>query len=710
MTIRIVHETPTRLRFRLTDAATMGPRVAASVESLPGVTSVRVNAPAKTLVVHHDGERRTRTGILRAVNHPAPPDAVPVASEDEGPDLGHVFVSGGILLASFFLPPPLRALISAANVAPVLVRGARKLANRGVTVEVLDAIAITLPAFRRDWRTANFTRFLLDLGGHIEASTSARSDTLLRNLLKARPEAVTIETDDGALRSIPYDEVTEGARVVVNTGDRIPVDGVVLSGNAWVNQSAVTGESMPIPREEGDEVLSGSVVTEGRLVIVAERVGDTTTTARISRYILDGLTDPTGIQSESHRLADRRVFITLASGASVFAATRDWRRLESVFLVDYSCAVKFGTPIAVKSAMYRAAKEGCLIKSGRSLETVGSVDTVVFDKTGTLTHNTLEVTDIHRPTDSDLDDAALLALVASLAEHTSHPVAAAVVDVARRRHLAHISHEEVDFLVGHGIGSHVKGQTIRIGSRHYLEEHEGVSFAGAEAIIERLAGAGKSMLFVAAEGRLIGVIGLRDRLREEALPVLRQLRENGVKSIIMITGDHEAKAKQIGQILELDRVYHDQKPEDKASIVEALKAEGRVVAFVGDGVNDGPALMAAHVGIAMPRAADIARATADILLLDDRLDGLAKLRGLSGETLKLIRSNFRASVAINSAIMALAVLGKLSPIATAFLHNGTTIGILLRALASNKLPAKPAAARLAPLRKLPAPSRHSTMN
>ncbi len=683
MSIRIAHETATRLRLRLFVPPGLGPRIAARVEALLGVHQVRYNAPARSLIVEHDGKRETRNVVLAMARHPAPPDAVGGHQSSEGPDLGQVLVAGAALLATFVLPPPLRALVTLMNAAGVMIRGVGAIANRGLSVEALDAIAITLPTLRGEWRTANFARLLLDLGGYIEASTTQRSDQLLRNLLKARPEMVVIETADGVMRSVPYDEIMAGARIVVGTGERVPVDGVVAAGAAWLDQSAVTGESLPTPREEGDAVLSGSIVTEGRLVILAERVGDTTTTARISRYILEGLADPTGIQSESHGLADKRVLLTLASGGAVFALTRDWRRLESVFLVDYSCAVKFGTPIAIKAAMYRAAKRGCLIKNGHALETLAAVDTVVFDKTGTLTHNTLEITDIHRPAGSGLEEEELLALVASLAEHTSHPIASAVVDLARRRHLAHISHEEVGFLVGHGIASNVHGRTIRIGSRHYLEEHEGISFTACESLVARLAAAGKSMLFVSADGKLIGVIGLRDRLREEALPVLRQLRARGVKYLVMITGDHETKARQIGAILELDHVFHDQKPEDKAAIIEALKAEGRTVAFVGDGVNDGPALMAAHVGIAMPRAADIARATADIVLLEDKLDGLAMLRGLAAETLALIRSIFKASVGINSAIMAGAVLGRLSPVATAFLHNGATIGILLRALSSD---------------------------
>lgn len=679
--MRVVHETRGRLRCRLNGKAAAFDAVAA-IEGVAGVRSVRLNRPCRSLVVEFDGRPTTRSAIMAAANPGAEIVSPVVAVAGEGPDLAQVVLSGAIMASSLLLPPPFKGMLSAANVAGVIVRGIRALTSRGVTVEVLDALAMSLPLLRREYGTANFARFLLDLGGYMENSTAQRSDHLLRDLLRAEPEAVWVQTEDGQVAEMAYAQLVPGSKVVVGTGNLIPVDGVVFSGNAYVNQAAVTGESLPVPREQGDEVLSGSVVEDGRLVILAERVGNATTTARISRYIQEALANPTGIQGESRKMADKRVLITLASGAAVFALTRDWRRLESVFLVDYSCAVKFGTPIAVKAAMFRAAKDGCLVKSGLALETVAAVDTVVFDKTGTLTHNNLEVTDIHCLAGSGVDDEELLALVASVAEHTSHPIASAVVSLASQRHLAHISHEEVDFIVGHGVASTVEGRVIRLGSRHYLEEHEGVSFHGSDRLIQHLMAEGRSLLFVSADGRPLGIIGLRDRVRAEAAGVLEGLRALGVREVMMITGDHREKALQLGETLKLDRVFHDQKPEDKANIIEALKAEGRTVAFVGDGVNDGPALMAAHVGIAMPRAADIARATADIVLLEDRLGSLVSLRALAGDTMRLIRSNFKASVGINSAIMAGAAMGRLSPVATATLHNGTTIAILLRALAS----------------------------
>ncbi|MFA6018771.1 MAG: heavy metal translocating P-type ATPase [Rhodospirillales bacterium] len=687
MNFAIAHELPKRLRLRLpADADAWGVTLAAvALESLPGVADVRANVKGRSLAVDHDGRASTRAAILAAVQRPGNAVENALNRREEASDLGQVLLSASAVAAAKLLPSPFNMLLTWANVSEVLLRGIKTAATEGLKVEVLDAIAIALPALRGELMTANAARFLLDLGSYIEASTVQRSDTLLRSLLRASPDMVWVEDELGEVVQVPFSSLKGGERVVVGTGETVAVDGIVVNGQAFVDQSTVTGESLPIPKEAGDEALAGSVVREGRLVVLAERVGAATTTGRISRYIQEALDRPSAIQCMSRRQADKRVMITLASGALVFVLTRDWKRLESVFLVDYSCAVKFGTPIAVKSAMYKAVGNGCLVKGGQAIENLAEVDTVVFDKTGTLTHNTLEVTDVHC-LDSGLDEEGLLALVASLAEHTSHPIAAAVVQLAHHRHLAHISHEEVDFIVGHGVSSHANGRLIRIGSRHYLEEDEGVSFADDTPLIERWRSEGKSLLYIAADGAPFGLVALKDRVRSESLATLDRLKALGVRQTVMITGDEKSKALQLGRQLGIDVVHYERHPEEKAGIIEQLKAEGRRVAFVGDGVNDGPALMAAHVGIAMPRAADIARATADVVLMEDRLDGLSSMLELAQGTMRLIKSNFRASVGINSAILAGAALGKLSPLATATLHNGTTIGILLRALGGGAQP------------------------
>lgn len=653
-----------------------------ALRRLPGVADVRANKACASLTLLYDGRPEVRDSILAAAGR-TPSAAADAWRPPPAITPRRVMLASGAIAAALLLPPPLAAAITWLNVAGILARGVAAAAQGKLTTDVLDALALGLPAARYEYATANVTRFLLALAEYIEATTVQQSDELLRSLLRQAPGDVWVERPDGELARIPFTELRGGERVVVGTGETIPIDGRVVAGAAYVDQSTVTGESLPAPRNVGDEALAGGVLTDGRLVIQAERVGQATTTGRITRYIQEALDRPADIQTVSNVFADRRVGITLATAAGVFAVTRDWRRIESVFMVDYSCAVKLGTPIAIKSAMYRAAQEGCLVKSGTAIETLAGVDTIVFDKTGTLTHNMLEVTDIC-PIDPAIDEERAAAMVASLGEHTTHPIARAIVRLAQERRLAHIPHEEVNFIVGHGVEAQVDGRHIRFGSRHYLEDDEHISFADFRKMVRALQEEGKSLLYVAADERPLAVFALRDRLRPESANTLEQLRRLGVKRLVMITGDHRAPALAFGETLGIDAVHYEQRPEDKATIIAALKQEGRRVAYIGDGVNDGPALMAADVGISMPRAADIARATADIVLLEDRLDSVAAMLAIAQQGMRLIHSNFQVAVGVNSAILAAAALGRLSPLAAATLHNGTTIAVLIRALLSGR--------------------------
>ena len=694
--MRIVHELPGRLRLRLrADARTLG-RAAAALRGGAGVRGVRFNPGCGALIVEHDGNPATRARILATAARP-PADILPLARPEHGTGTD-LALRAAAVLASWLLPQPLAAAVTYANVAGPITHGAVTALAHGLKVEVLDALAMGVPAARGNYVTANFTRFLTELAAFIEASTVERSDDLLRSLLRRRPADVWVQDKDGQLARVPYASLIGGEEVVVGLGETIPVDGKVVAGDAFVDQSAVTGESLPLPRTAGDDALAGGILTDGRLVIRAERVGESTTTGRITRYIEEALARPAEIQAVSDALADRRVGITLASAAGVLAATRDWRRLESVLMVDYSCTVKLGTPIALKSTMYRAARQGCLVKSGQAIESLAGVDTIVFDKTGTLTLNTLQVTDIC-PLLPGVDEALALALVASLGEHVTHPIARALVTLARERHLAHIPHEEVSFIVGHGVEGVIGGETVRFGSRHFLEDDEHVSFARQRALVAELEAQGKSLLYAARANRPLAVFALRDRLRPEAAATLRRLRQLGIKRLVMLTGDHRDKALAFGAALGMDQVFYEQQPEDKARIIAELRAEGAKIAYVGDGVNDGPALMAADIGIAMPRAADIARATADILLLEDRLDALAGMLQAAQATMRLIHSNFRVAVTANTAILAGAAGGLLPAVATAALHNGTTIAVLARSLLAGSTPRPPAR----PPRALPAP-------
>lgn len=685
---RLVHEVPGRLRLRV--PALRDPEMDAAyleswMDALACVRQARANRAAASLTLEYEGGAAARTAILERLAR-FPHGGLPPLGEgeDREAEIAPMVTSVLGLAALPWLTPPAQKLLTFVDQGGTLMKGADTLIRHGIKVEVLDALAVGLAAARGEVYTATITGLLLALGEYLERRTERQSDRLLRRLLRPEPAMAWVERD-GALMQVSGDEVQEGETVVVGLGETIPVDGRVIEGAALVNQAAVTGEDVPVRKEAPRRVVAGSTLVEGRLRIQATQVGEDTTTARVARFIQESLGKQSDTQRLADALADKRVYLTLVTGGLVYAFTRDLTRLESVFLVDYSCALKLGTPVAFKSGMYTAASHGVLMKGGQAIEHLAAVDTLVFDKTGTLTHSELAVTDVVVLDPTGCSESDLLALVASVEEHASHPVAKAVVEAARERDLQHITHGEVDYLVAHGLAAEVGGTRVRVGSRHYLQEHEGIRFDAHQDLIERLQEEGKILLFIGSERGPLGLIALRDTLRADARETLRRLRALGVKQLVMITGDRRAKAEALAAELGLDAVHAEMAPEAKARVIEALQRAGHKVGFVGDGVNDGPALSVAEVGIAMPRGADIARATADIVLLDDRLSAVAEARDLALRTMRLICTNFNLAVGINSAILGGAILGWLSPVASAVLHNGTTIGILLNALSGVSL-------------------------
>lgn len=699
---RVVHELRGRLRVRVPALGRRGFPVDALeywIESRSGVIEAQANPGAQSLVIRFDPAHADRVALLRRLASFEPSaESRRVARKSGAAEIAPLVRTGMTLLLLPFLPPAAKHVLTFVNVGGTLIKGFETLVQQGVKVEVLDALAVGLAASQGKHYTANITDFLLSAGEYLEQRTERQSDRLLRRLLRPEPVSAWVERA-GELIQIPGDAVETGDIVVVGVGETIPVDGRVIDGAALVNQAAVTGEDVPVAKEAPRRVISGSVLVEGRLRIEAVQVGENTTTARVARFIQESLDKGSATERTADALADRRVYLTLGTGALIYGLTRDSTRLQSVFLVDYSCALKLGTPVAFKSGLHQAARHGVLIKGGEAMEQLAVADTMVFDKTGTLTHSELAVTDVVVLTDQVCSEEDLLALVASVEEHASHPVARAVVEAAKDRDLQHISHGEVDYLVAHGLSAQIRIGRITVGSRHYLEEHAGIAFAPYEDRIRRLQDEGKTLLFVGHEKGPVGLIALRDTLRHEAWATLQRLRHLGIEHLVMITGDRRAKAEALGAELGFDAVHAEVHPEEKAALIAALQQTGRKVAFVGDGINDGPALVAADVGIAMPRGADIARATADVVLLDDRLGAIADAREIAAGTLGRIRNNFHAAVGINTGILAGAAFGYLSPVASALLHNGTTLGILLNALSA----ASPTGWSPMPMRRLARP-------
>jgi len=676
-----VHVVPgrARLRYRLVAGADDA-GIEAALRELAGVTEVRVGRKARSVTLRFDGDitdAQTLRAALLDVEVGAAGTAGAAAKAEGG---GSTLRAAAMLLASRALPPPARMMATAVAAAPVLRKALRDLPRAGVTSHVLEALAVAISIARRDFGAAGATTFMLGLGEALEEGIGRRSDEMLKRLLRPNTGHAWIE-EGGGERQVDAAELRVGMTVVVGAGATIPVDGTVLGGEALVNEAAMTGESAPRPRRRGDRALSGTVVEEGRLRIYAEHVGRHTAAARITDYVERALTAKSRRQVEAARLADRLVPAVLGFGGAAWLLTGDWRRAASVLQADYSCALKLATPVAFKSAMSRAGGSGILFKGADALERLAEADTFVFDKTGTLTTGRLAVTD-SVAFDADYSPGDLIDLAASVEEHYFHPLALAVVEAARRHHGRHFDHQEVEFIAAHGVASTIDGRRIVVGSRHFVEDDECVKFPPrSRGIVNRLFRQGKTLLYIGFGGRLLGVIALKDEVRATAAATLARLRALGAKRVLMLTGDHQARAAELSRMLGLDGHYAELLPEGKAAIVARLAKEGARIAFVGDGINDAPALAGAHVGIAMCNGADIARLTSDIVLLEDRLERVADAKSAAVATMALIERNFRLTVGLNSGILAAAAAGRLTPVASSVLHNGSTIGILLKALA-----------------------------
>ena len=661
------------------------------LEKLDGVNNVRVNKLAKSVVVNFENinvletvEKRLKDLTLDNLLESCTNEAVCVSCvSDEDPSLSGVIRASSALISERLTKNNLlKAGISSYAAAPLLFEGGKEFFNEGLTSKVLESAAVGISLYRKDYLAANSTNAMLELGEYIEETTVHKSDDLLKELAKPNVEEAWVEkVIDKKVTEVlvKSSEIKTGDVVVVGVGNTIAVDGHILDGNASVNEVSMTGEAEPVMKRRGDRVISGTIIEDGRLRIWAEYVGADTATQRIKHYIENSLNEKSSVQLKATKLADKLVPVTLGLAATSYVLTRDFERTASILQADYSCALKLATPVAFKTTISKAGNNGIMIKGAKSIESLNSADTFVFDKTGTLTEGELEVISVESY-DEQWSEEDVLNLTASTEEHYFHPVAEAVVKAAKDKGFVHMHHEEVEFIVAHGVKTEVDGKQVVIGSRHFLEDDEKIDFGNAKDRIQKSLDNGKTLLYIGFDGKLLGTISLSDNLRKNAKSSIKRLRELGVKNIIMLTGDTKKKASMIAEELDIDEVRAELLPTDKAKIVKELMEEGRKVAFVGDGINDAPALISSHVGISMSRGADIAKATADVSLLKDDIAAVVEAKELANNTMKLINNNFNATVGINSAILAGATFGLFSPVQTAVLHNGTTIGLLLNSI------------------------------
>lgn len=648
------------------------------LENKSEVISAKVYERTGDAVIRYKGERRRILEMLRSFCY----DKVVVPNEvleTSGRALNAAYqekIIDKILfrwMRKWFLPYPMTALYTAAMSVKYIYQGLKILCKGKIEVPVLDATAIGVSILRNDFDTASYIMFFLSIGELLEEWTHKKSVDDLARMMSLNVEKVWIKKNDQEIL-VAASTVKKGDLIVVHMGNVIPFDGTVIEGEAMINQAALTGESVPVRRSSEDSVYAGTVLEEGEITLRVEKTGGSSRFEKIVTMIEASEKLKSSLEGKAEHLADQLVPYTFAGTGLVYLLTRNVTKALSVLMVDFSCAMKLAMPISVLSAIREASKYHLTVKGGKYLEAVAEADTIVFDKTGTLTKAHPTVVDVISFNGDDPDE--LLRVAACMEEHFPHSMAKAVVYAAKKRNLEHEEmHSKVEYMVAHGISTEIEGKRAVIGSYHFVFEDEKCRIPeGKEELFESLSGE-YSHLYLAMEQELAAVIRIEDPLRDEAVEVIRLLKEEGIANIVMMTGDSERTAASIAKRVGVDDYDSEVLPEEKARFVEKERAKGKKVIMIGDGINDSPALSAADVGIAISDGAELAREIADITISADNLYELVLLKRLSDRLMQRIGRNYRLIVGINAALIALGVAGILQPTASALFHNTSTLFI-----------------------------------
>jgi cation-transporting P-type ATPase C len=688
-------------RARFLGAAMQGSRVRAvavedAVDHVAGVRQVHAYPRTGSVVVWYERSRCDRDELVAAIEQGLAADntksvaRLPRSADVRETDLLRMVV-GGVALVALGLRryglrrPPLLGPASRTAAAAVTIftgypflRGALRslVGGRGAGTDALVSAATVASLILRENVVALTVLWLLNIGEYLQDLTLRRSRRAISELLTGAQTRTWVRTPGGVEVEADIADLMIGDEVVVHEHVVLPVDGTVVEGDGILDQAAVTGEQLPVAVATGMALHAGSVLLRGRIVVRASAVGTDTAIGRIITRVEQAQEDRAPIQTVGDNFSRRFVPASFALSALTLLLTRDVRRAMTMLLVACPCAVGLATPTAISAAIGNGARRGILIKGGAHLEAAGRVDAIVFDKTGTLTLGRPVVTNV-----ISFDDAwspeQVLAYAASSEIHSRHPLAQAVIRSTEERRIEIPPHEECKVLLGQGMRVESDGRVMLIGSEDLLRRENIAISEAARRWVTKLQQAAETPLLLAVDGRLTGLVSLRDTVRPESRGVLAALRADGVQRIVLLTGDHQDTAAAVAAELGIDEFRAQVMPDEKQDVVRQLQAEGYTVAVVGDGTNDAPALALADIGIAMGvSGTDVAVETADVALAADDLRALLDLRDLGRRSITLIRQNYGMSIAVNAAGLLISAAGALSPVAAAILHNASSVAVV----------------------------------
>ncbi|CAH0254630.1 cation-translocating P-type ATPase [Rhodococcus fascians] len=697
--IEILSDAAGRMRLRV-DWLRSSPGRAVAVEDhvdkIRGVRAVHAYPRTASVVIWYSRTRIDRAELFDAVNAGRStnwalvPVRSPRSADVTSGDVLRMTIGGAALVLlglrryAFRRPPILgptsRLVATGATIFtgyPFLKGAVRSLAgNRTAGTDALVSAATVASLVLRENVVALTVLWLLNIGEYLQELTLKRTRRAISDLLTGTQDTAWIRLPDGSEISVDVDRLEIGDEVVVHDHVGVPVDGTVVDGDAVVDQSAITGETLPVSIVAGDRIHAGSVVVRGRLVVRASAVGRDTTIGRIISRVEEAQEDRAPIQTVGENFSRRFVPASFILSALTLVVTRDVRRAMTMLLVACPCAVGLSTPTAISAAIGNGARRGILIKGGSHLEQAGRVDAFVFDKTGTLTVGRPVVTNVVSFQD-DWEPEQVLAYAASSEIHSRHPLAEAVIRSTEERHIVIPPHEECEVIVGLGMRTVADGRTLLLGSPSLLRSEDVAVSEDAQQWVSRLQDEAETPLLLAVDGVLVGLISLRDEVRTNASAVLNALRADGVERIIMLTGDHPKTAAAVAAELGITEWRAEVMPDEKLEAVRELQDAGYVVAMVGDGTNDAPALAVADIGIAMGLAGtDVAVETADVALASDDLSRLLDVRDLGRHSVSVIRQNYGMSIAVNALGLAVSAGGALSPVLAAILHNASSVAVV----------------------------------
>lgn len=688
MEVKVIHKLPGRIRLQyrkntLTSKQIILVKVLLSTQE--GITSININPVTCSILVYYNGiSEKQVLALFYSLNDEYLNDEDMLASINEQTSEKSIATSIIFMVAKHFgkmiLPLYVRKFITIINTLPRIKQGLNILLfQKKLISETLDAAAISLSIANGDYKTAGSINLLLNMGETLEDYAKRKSyDNLAESLLNLQGQVRIIK--DNEEYSIPAHSVKKGDNIIVRSAQNINADGVIISGEAMVNQASITGEPLPVKKEVDDIVYAGTFIEEGEIIIRVTAAGNDTKVSKIVNLINDANNQKSKAQEKAEKLADKLVPYNFLLAGTTFLATRDIAKTSSTLMVDYSCAMKLAAPIASLSAMKEAANKGIVIKGSKYLEETATADTIVFDKTGTLTYASPKVVEIIGF--NNYSEYEVLKTAACLEEHFPHPLSRAVVQKAQDEGIDHKEeHAKVEYIVAHGIVSTLHNEKVAIGSYHFIFDDEKTKISKEEVkIIEKAAAKCSSILYLAIGDKLMGIILIDDPVIENAAQIVDDLRKSGIEQVVMITGDGEKAASKAAAVIKADDYISQALPEDKTNYVKKLRKKGHKVLMTGDGINDSPALAAANAGIAMKGSSDIAGETADIILNDKGIESLLDTRILGQNLLKRISFNNKVIIAGNSILILLGLLGKIRPATAALIHNTLTVGISINSM------------------------------